>query len=61
MAKRTKLPEAVLEYFREQGRAGGKKRAEQLTPEQRTEIARKAVQARWAKQKRNQKTDHEAR
>jgi hypothetical protein len=50
MKKRTKLPEAALEYFRQQGRTGGLKRAEVLTPEQRSEIARKAVQTRWAKQ-----------
>ncbi len=30
------------------GRKGGKARAEKLTPEQRSEIARKAAQARWA-------------
>ena len=28
---------------------GGRARAEKLTPEQRSEIARKAIQARWAK------------
>ncbi len=37
------------------GRAGGKKggpaRAESLTPEQRTAIARKAAQARWGNKK----------
>ena len=33
----------------ELGRKGGKARAERLTPEQRTEIARKAAQKRWAK------------
>jgi len=32
------------------GLKGGKARFEKLTPEQRKEIARKAVQARWAKQ-----------
>jgi len=31
---------------------GGKARAQKLTPEQRTESARRAVQARWAKTKR---------
>jgi hypothetical protein len=31
------------------GRKGGKARAEKLTPEQRSESARKAVEARWAK------------
>jgi len=28
---------------------GGKARAEKLTPEQRSEIAKKAAQARWSK------------
>lgn len=31
------------------GKRGGEKRARNLTPEQRTEIARKAAQARWSK------------
>ena len=31
----------------ELGRKGGKKRAENLTPEQRKEIARKAAKKRW--------------
>lgn len=30
------------------GRAGGKKRAENMTPEQRKEVAQKAAKARWA-------------
>ena len=34
------------------GSKGGKIRAARLTPEQRREIARKAVLARWAKVKR---------
>ncbi len=34
------------------GSKGGKIRAARLTPEQRREIARKAVLARWAKAKR---------
>jgi hypothetical protein len=52
MKKQTKLPEAALEFFRQHGRTGGLKRAEGLTAKQRTEIARKAVQARWAKQEK---------
>jgi hypothetical protein len=52
MAKK-RLPPAVLKFFREQGakggRIGGKKAAESMTPEQRTERARKAVAAREAK------------
>ena len=35
----------------ELGRRGGKARARKLTPEERTESARKAVEARWAKQR----------
>jgi hypothetical protein len=34
------------------GSKGGKIRAARLTPEQRSEIARKAVLARWAKARR---------
>jgi hypothetical protein len=44
-----KLPEDVLQYFRKQGRKGGKlsapARMEKLTPEQRSEIARNAGKA----------------
>jgi hypothetical protein len=49
MKARNKLPEAALEFFRKQGRIGGTRRAANLTPEQRSEQARKAVQVRWAK------------
>lgn len=31
------------------GKKGGKARAEALTPERRREIARKAIETRWAK------------
>lgn len=44
----TKNPAAV-ELGRLGGLKGGKVRAERLTPEQRTEIAKKAAQARWKK------------
>ena len=50
MSKRNELPEAALEFFRKKGRQGGRQRAANLTAEQRSEQARKAVQARWAKQ-----------
>jgi hypothetical protein len=57
---RPKLPEAVLEYFREQGRRGGKlsgkARMEKLTAEQRSEVARNAVTARWGKKKAGSST-----
>ena len=43
-----KDPNAVA-LGRKGGKKGGKKRAENMTPEQRSEAARKAAQARWAK------------
>jgi hypothetical protein len=43
-----KNPHAV-ELGRLGGLKGGKARAEKLTPEQRSEIATKAAQARWSK------------
>lgn len=49
MKSSTKLPKEALEFFRRNGRIGGRKRAENLSPKQRSEQARKAVQARWAK------------
>jgi len=36
------------------GKKGGKARAEKLTPEQRSDIARRAAQARWQKVADNQ-------
>jgi hypothetical protein len=46
MAKREKDPNAVA-----LGRKGGKARLQKLTSEERKSIARKAVAARWAKDK----------
>jgi len=52
---RKELPDSAREYFKGEGAKGGKKggpaRAAKLTPERRSEIARKAAQARWAKDK----------
>ena len=49
---RKKLPPEVLDYFKKQGAKGGKVggaiRAARMTAEERSESARKAVQARWA-------------
>ena len=39
---------AAVELGRLGGKVGGKARAAKLTPEQRSEIAKKAAQARWA-------------
>ena len=54
MAKKT-LPPDVRDFFVKMGRKGGKLggsvRAANMTAEQRSESARKAVQARWAKKK----------
>ena len=52
-----KLPLDILEAFREFGRRGGKQGGKQggkarmagLTPAERQELARKAVEARWAR------------
>jgi len=53
MAKR--LPPQFREYLAKIGSKGGKKggvaRAAKMTPKERSESARKAVQARWAKEK----------
>jgi hypothetical protein len=52
---RKRLPAEVLEFFKKQGAKGGKMggaiRAARMTAEERSESARKAVQARWAKGK----------
>jgi hypothetical protein len=51
-----KIPEAMREYLAKLGKKGGKKggpaRAAAMTPEQRSESARKAVTARWAAKKK---------
>jgi hypothetical protein len=56
-------PELISKVMREMGRKGGKKggrkgakvRMDRLTPERRTEIARNAAKARWAKAKKKNK------
>lgn len=42
-----KLPESIREQFRAYGRAGGRTRAEQMSPEARARVARKAAIGRW--------------
>ena len=44
----------ISAYFAKFGKQGGKARAKNLTPEQRKASARKAAQARWAKQRKAQ-------
>ncbi len=55
-------PKLISKVMQEMGRKGGKKggkkgakmRAESLTPEQRSQIARKAAKTRWARAKKKQ-------
>jgi hypothetical protein len=56
-----RLPDDVLEYFRKTGALGGKTRAKNLSPQERSEGARKAVQARWAKAKQASDSKKKAR
>ena len=42
----------ITAYLAKIGRKGGKRRVQNQTPEQRTESARNAAQARWAKNER---------
>lgn len=49
--KKNALPPDVLETFRAWGSAGGKKRARNLTADERSAIAKKAVAAREKKKK----------
>ncbi len=55
MAKKRKNPYAVA-LGRRGGKKGGPARAAAMTAEQRSESARKAVLARWAKEKASAKT-----
>ena len=52
--------EAMRELARKLGRRGGlkggKARAEKLTPEERSAIAKKAAEARWAKKRQQQES-----
>jgi hypothetical protein len=41
--------EDISRVMREMGSKGGKSRAKKLTPEKRSEIAKKAAAARWKK------------
>lgn len=55
MPGKPKMPPGLLDYFSSLGKAygskGGKKRAENLSPKERREIAVKAAKTRWAKKK----------
>jgi len=53
-----KLPENIRAYFRKQGKIGAAKRLEVISPERRSEIARKAAMVRWAQQPKKTATKH---
>ena len=45
----SKMPKEALAFFREKGRVGGRTRAANLSASERSEQARNAVKARWAR------------
>lgn len=45
------MKKEVREYLRKLGKKGGKRRLETMSKEERSERARAAVNARWAKKK----------
>ena len=47
---------AAVELGRRGGLKGGKARAAKMTPEQRSESARKAAKARWEKKRREEES-----
>lgn len=49
LAKWREARNPAAELGRKGGKKGGKARAEKLSPEQRSEIAKKAARARWAR------------
>lgn len=58
MAKKVTMPPEVAEFFRTQGKIGGKRSLETMTPEERTARAKKAVAAREAKRTTKPKKRH---
>jgi hypothetical protein len=60
MAVNLKKNAAAVALGRKGGKKGGPARAAKLTPEQRSESARKAVQARWSKAQNGGKETSEA-
>jgi len=49
---RSLISQAMAEMGRKGGRIGGKRRLETLSDRRRSQIAREAAQARWAKKKK---------
>jgi hypothetical protein len=59
IAARKKKDPAAVALGRKGGKKGGPSRAASMTPAQRSESARKAVQARWDKLKTKRRTGNE--
>ena len=51
MPKKSAVSQYLAGIGRKGGKASGKARMTKLTPEQRSEVARKAAAARWGKKK----------
>jgi hypothetical protein len=51
----TKAPKAVKKFLERIAREGAKARNDKLSPERRSEIARKAAETRWAKRRKPSK------
>jgi hypothetical protein len=52
--RKVKLPPEIREMFVRAGKAGAKKLSENMTPEQKTERAKAAANARWKKYRATQ-------
>jgi hypothetical protein len=50
-SRRSMISEVMAEMGRKGGRKGGKRRLKTMTAEERSQVALKAAQARWAKKK----------
>ncbi len=63
--KRELISEVMREMGKKGGKAGGKKggkaRMAALTPEQRKDLARRAIQTRWSKTKKKGKQRHKTK
>lgn len=55
MAKKNQVSEYLAKIGKKGGKASGKARMEKLSPEKRTEVARKAAAARWKKDRDKEK------
>jgi hypothetical protein len=52
--KQSKKKSVLSRHLSRLGKKGGKARLQTMTEDERTEVARKAAQARWAKRKKDE-------